>query len=63
MIHRSLYGWIMDYGLWIKTPSSCEESILKGLQPFHEVTLILEGLAKHAHFGAIWDASPALGVF
>ena len=36
--------------------------IVTGLQPFHEVTLVLEGLAQNAHFGAIWEALPALGV-
>ena len=29
------------------------EDIIKGLQPFHEVTLHLEGLARQAHYGAI----------
>ena len=36
--------------------------IIAGLQPFHEVTLFLEGLAQHGSFGAIWEALPALGV-
>ena len=36
--------------------------VVIGLQPFHEVTLVLEGLAQHAQFGAIWEALPALGV-
>ena len=36
--------------------------VIAGLQPFHEVTLFLEGLAQHASFGAIWEALPALGV-
>ena len=30
--------------------------VVTGLQPFHEVTLVLEGLAQHAHFGAIREA-------
>jgi hypothetical protein len=38
------------------------DEIINGLQPFHEVTLVLEGLAEHARFGAIWEALPALGV-
>ena len=36
--------------------------VIAGLQPFHEVTLFLEGLAQHASFGAIWEALPALEV-
>ena len=36
--------------------------VVTGLQPFYEVTLVLEGLAQHAHYGAIWEALPALGV-
>ena len=35
---------------------------MDGLQPFYEVTLVLEGLAQNAHFGAIWEALPTLGV-
>ena len=36
--------------------------VIAGLQPFHEVTLFLEGLAQHVSFGAIWEALPALEV-
>ena len=35
---------------------------MKGLQPFHEVTLHLEGLARQALHGAIWEALPTLRV-
>ena len=38
------------------------ESVVKGLQPFHEVTLALEGLAHNGYFGSIWEALPALAV-
>ena len=37
------------------------DETINGLQPFHEMTLVLESLAEHAHFGAIWEALPALG--
>ena len=36
--------------------------MIKGLQPFHEVTLVLEGLAQNAYFGSIWEALPTLAV-
>lgn len=36
------------------------EAIAKGLQPFEDITLRLEGHAQAGHHGAIWEALPSL---
>ena len=38
------------------------QEIVNGLQPFHEVTLSLEGRAPGGYAGAIWEALPAIAV-
>ena len=67
-LRRRIELFCFEYKNDIKTDTLSDaewlylNDVITGLQPFHEVTLFLEGLAQHASFGAIWEALPALGV-